>query len=113
MDPVEAFDTLDMRVGRIVRCEPNDKARKPSFKMWIDLGEPPEGLAVKQSSAQITDLYEAEELIGRLVIAAVNLGSRRIAGFKSEVLTMGVPDEAGRVVLLEPEREVPLGRRVF
>ena len=113
MDPVEAFDTLDMRVGRIVRCEPNEEARKPSFKMWIDLGEPPDGLGVKQSSAQITDLYEAEDLVGRLVIAAVNLGSRRIAGFKSEVLTMGVPDEEGRVVLLEPERDVPLGRRVF
>jgi tRNA-binding protein len=113
MDPVEAFDILDMRVGRIVRCEPNEAARKPSFKMWIDLGEPPEGLGVKQSSAQIKDLYEAEDLVGRLVIAAVNLGSRRIAGFKSEVLTMGVPDEAGRVVLLEPEREVPLGKRVF
>ncbi|UCD75400.1 MAG: tRNA-binding protein [Phycisphaerales bacterium] len=113
MDPVEAFQTLDMRVGRIVRCEANEAARKPSYKMWVDLGEPPEGLGVRQSSAQIVDLYSAEDLTGRLVIAAVNLGSRRIAGFKSEVLVMGVPDETGRVVLLEPQREVPLGAKVF
>ena len=65
------------------------------------------------SSAQLTDVYRAEELVGRQVIAAVNLGSRRIAGFVSEVLVLGVPNEAGQVVLLQPERPVPLGGRVY
>jgi tRNA-binding protein len=76
---------------------------------WIDFGP----LGVKQSSAQITDLYRPEDLEGRLVVAAVNLGTRVIGGFPSEVLVLGVPDEAGRVVLLAPEREVPLGGKVF
>lgn len=102
-----------MRVGRIIRCEPNDQARKPAYKLWVDFGDEPGGLGTKQSSAQVVDLYSADDLVGRLVIAAVNLGSRRIAGFKSEVLVMGVPDEAGRVVLLQPDRDVPLGVRVF
>ena len=105
----EAFDTLDVRVGRIVRAEPNAAARKPSYRMWIDFGP----LGEKTSSAQLVDLYTVEHLAGRLVVAAVNLGVRRIAGFASEVLVLGLPDEQGRVVLLEPERDVPLGGRVF
>jgi tRNA-binding protein len=109
MDPVEAFQTLDLRVGRIVRAEPNERARKPSYKLWVDFGP----LGVKSSSAQLRALYRAEELLGRLVIAAVNLGSRNIAGFMSEVLVLGVPSEAGEVVLLGAEREVPLGCRVY
>jgi tRNA-binding protein len=110
MTGLEAFQTLDLRLGRIVRCEMNAEARRPSYKLWIDLG--PE-LGTKASSAQLTDLYAAGDLVGRLVIAAVNLGSRRIAGFSSEVLVLGVPDEGGRVVLLQPERAAPLGARVF
>ncbi|MGC8877284.1 tRNA-binding protein [Thermus sp.] len=109
MEPLEAFQTLDLRVGRVVRAEPHPKAKKPSYKLWIDFGP----LGVKQSSAQITDLYRPEDLEGRLVVAAVNLGTRVIGGFPSEVLVLGVPDEAGRVVLLAPEREVPLGGKVF
>lgn len=105
----EAFATLDLRVGRVLRAEPNEKARKPSYRMWIDFGP----LGVKQSNAQLVDLYTAEDLVGRLVVAAVNLGTRNIAGFESEVLTLGLPDEAGRVVLLAVEREVPLGGRVY
>ncbi|MGH7562368.1 MAG: tRNA-binding protein [Gemmatimonadales bacterium] len=105
----EAFETLDLRVGRVVRAEANAPARKPSYKLWIDLGP----LGVKTSNAQLVDLYEAPALVGRLVIAAVNLGSRNIAGFVSEVLTLGLPDAEGRVVLIQPEREVPLGGRVF
>ena len=104
-----AFQALDMRVGRVVRCEPNAAARKPSFKLWIDLGP----LGEKTSSAQLVDLYTAEQLAGRLVVCAVNLGVRRIAGFPSEVLVLGLPDAAGRVVLLAPERDVPLGGRVY
>ncbi|MGC8967038.1 MAG: tRNA-binding protein [Thermus sp.] len=109
MEPLEAFQTLDLRVGRVVRAEPHPKAKKPSYKLWIDFGP----LGVKRSSAQITELYRPEDLEGRLVVAAVNLGTRVIGGFPSEVLVLGVPDEAGRVVLLAPEREVPLGGKVF
>ena len=105
----DAFAALEMRVGRVVRCEVNLKARKPAYCLWIDFG--PEG--ERRSSAQLTTLYEAEQLPGRLVIAAMNLGTRRIAGFESEVLVLGLPDAEGNVVLLEPEREVPLGGRVF
>jgi tRNA-binding protein len=108
-DPVQAFNTLDLRVGRVVHAEPNERARKPSYKLWIDFGQ----LGEKTSSAQLRSLYRAEELVGRLVIAAVNLGSRNIAGFLSEVLVLGLPDEHGEVVLLSVEREVPLGGRVY
>ena len=109
MTPLEAFELLDMRVGRVRRVEPNAEARKPAYKLWIDFGE----LGEKTSSAQLVELYQAEELVGRLVIAAVNLGTRRIAGFPSEVLVLGLPDTEGRVVLLQPDANVPLGGRVF
>jgi tRNA-binding protein len=109
MDPREAFETLDLRVGRILRAEPNERARKPAYKLWIDFGP----LGEKTSSAQLASLYAADGLVGRLVIAAVNLGSRNIAGFMSEVLVLGVPSAAGEVVLLAVEREVPLGGRVY
>jgi tRNA-binding protein len=109
VNPVEAFEALDMRVGRVLRVEPNERARKPSFKLWIDFGP----LGEKTSSAQLRALYSAEELVGRLVIAAVNLGARNIAGFTSEVLVLGLPDDQGNVVLLAAERAVPLGGRVY
>jgi tRNA-binding protein len=109
MNPLEAFDTLDLRVGRILRAEPNEQARKPSYKLWIDFG----ALGEKTSSAQLTTLYRAEELLGRLIVAAVNLGARNVAGFTSEVLVLGVPSAEGEVVLLEVERDVPLGGRVY
>jgi tRNA-binding protein len=109
MDPVAAFETLDLRVGRVTRAEPNERARKPSFKLWIDFGD----LGEKTSSAQLRSLYRSEDLVGRLVVAAVNLGSRNIAGFVSEVLVLGLPSERGEVVLLTPERDVPLGGRVY
>ena len=79
-------------MGRILRAEPNERARKPAYKLWIDFGP----LGEKTSSAQLRALYAAEELVGRLVVAAVNLGTRNIAGFTSEVLVLGLPDEAGR-----------------
>jgi tRNA-binding protein len=109
VDPVEAFQTLDLRVGRILRAQPNERARKPSYELWIDFGP----LGEKTSSAQLKALYQPEELVNRLVIAAVNLGTRNIAGFMSEVLVLGLPDEDGEVVLLAVEREVPLGSRVY
>jgi tRNA-binding protein len=105
----EAFQQLDMRVGRVVRAEVNAEARKPAYKLWIDFGP----LGEKTSSAQLRDLYTAEQLVGRLVVGAVNLGERRIAGFKSEVLVLGLPSAEGHVVLLQPERDVPVGGRVY
>jgi tRNA-binding protein len=109
MNPIEAFALLDLRVGRVVRCEPSAGARKPAYRLWIDFGSS----GVKQSSAQLTALYRPESLLGRLVIAAVNLGTKTINDFASEVLVLGLPDAEGRVVLLAPEREVPLGGRVY
>ncbi len=109
MNGPEAFQVLDLRVGRIVRAEPNSRARKPSYKLWIDFGP----MGEKTSSAQLTARYRADELAGRLVVAAVNLGERNVAGFTSEVLVLGVPDEAGETVLLAVEREVPVGGRVY
>jgi tRNA-binding protein len=109
MNPLDAFQLLDLRVGRIVGAEPHSTARKPAYRLKVDFGP----LGVKNSSAQLTGLYTPEELVGRQVVAAVNLGSRSIAGFQSEILVLGLPDEAGRVVLLTPERDVPLGGRVY
>jgi tRNA-binding protein len=109
MDPLEALETLDLRVGRILRAEPNVRAQKPSYKLWIDFGP----LGEKTSSAQLTARYRADRLMGRLVVAAVNLGARNVAGFQSEVLVLGVPDAAGETVLLAVERDVPLGGRVY
>ncbi|MDB5306979.1 MAG: tRNA-binding protein [Gemmataceae bacterium] len=109
MEPLDAFAVLDLRVGRVTRAEPNEGARKPAFKLWVDFGP----LGVKTSSAQLTSLYTPKDLVGRLVVAAVNLGVRRVNGFASEVLVLGLPDTDGRVVLLAPERDVPLGGRVF
>jgi tRNA-binding protein len=110
MNPIEAFEILDLRVGRILKAEEHDKARKPAYRLWIDFGP----LGIKTSSAQLTQVYPAVgDLLGRLIIAVVNLVSRSIAGFLSEVLVLGVPDRNGAVVLLVPERDVPLGGRVF
>ena len=109
MNPAEALETLDLRVGRIIRAEPNARARKSSYKLWIDFGP----LGEKTSSAQLTARYASDQLPGRLVVAAVNLGQRNVAGFVSEVLVLGVPDESGETVLLAVEQEVPLGGRVY
>jgi len=108
--PMQAFEVLDLRVGRIVRVEPNTKANKPAYKLWIDFGAE---LGVKTSSAQITALYVPADLEQRLIVAAVNLGVRRIAGFASEVLVMGVADTEGNVVLLSVERDVPPGSKIY
>lgn len=110
-DPIaiETFHAVEMRVGRIVRAEPFPEARRPAYRLWIDLGP----LGVRQSSAQLTALYSTDSLLGRAVVAVTNLPARRVAGFRSEVLVLGVPDSEGGVVLLQPEREVPLGGRVY
>jgi tRNA-binding protein len=98
-----------MRVGTVVAAEPFPEARKPAFKLAIDFG--PE-LGVRRSSAQLTMRYTAEALIGRQVVAAVNLGTRRIAGFESEVLVLGACPEPADVILLAPDRPVPNGTRI-
>jgi tRNA-binding protein len=107
---IEDFQKVDIRVGRVLSAELLEGARKPAYRLRIDFG--PE-LGIKQSSAQVTVHYRTEELVGRLVLAVVNFPPRRIAGFKSEVLTLGVPDGAGNVVLIRPDADVPLGGRLF
>ncbi|EKE44232.1 Methionine--tRNA ligase protein [Oceaniovalibus guishaninsula JLT2003] len=101
---------LDIRVGRIVRAEPFPEARKPAFKLWVDFGG---DLGVRASSAQITALYDADDLPGRQVLAVVNFPPRRIGPVLSEVLVLGVPDADGHVVLVGPDREVPIGGRLY
>lgn len=103
------FLKVDIRAGRVVEVQPFPEARKPAWKLKIDFG--PE-IGVKKSSAQITELYSAADLIGRLVMAVVNFPPRQIGPFMSEVLTLGVADQQGRVVLLAPDHEAPLGARM-
>jgi tRNA-binding protein len=104
------FDKVDIRVGRIVRAEAFPEARKPAYKLQIDFG--PE-IGVKRSSAQLTKHYRLDELEGRLVLGVVNFPSRQIGPVRSEVLTLGVPDETGAVVLVVPSTDVPIGGRLF
>ena len=106
----EDFEKVDVRVGRIVRAETFPEARKPAYKLLIDFGAE---IGQRRSSAQLTIHYTCEELIGRLVLAVVNFPPRQIGPFMSEVLTLGVPDEHGAVVLIAPDTEVPLGGRLF
>lgn len=105
-----AFDAVEMRVGTILEVAPFPEARKPAYKLTIDFGE---AIGTKRSSAQITELYTPERLIGAKVIGVVNFPPKRIAGFQSEVLVLGVADGEGRVVLLRPERSVSNGSRVY
>jgi tRNA-binding protein len=107
---VEEFQKVDIRVGRILSAEPLAGARKPAYALRIDFGP---DIGIKQSSAQITIHYTPDELLGRLVLAVVNFPPRRIAGYRSEVLTLGVPDDQEQVVLITPTGEVPLGGRLF
>ena len=104
----DQFLAVDMRVGRIVQVEDFPQARKPAWKLTIDFGE---ALGTKRSSAQITN-YTREELEGRLVVGVVNFPPRQIGPVRSEVLVLGASDEQGRVILLAPDTQVPLGARV-
>jgi len=106
----EEFERVDIRVGTVVQAEPFPEARKPAIKLWIDFGE---AIGVKKSSAQITTHYTPEALIGRQVIAVVNFPPRQIGPMKSEVLTLGMPDDEGEVVLLKPDLEIPNGGRLY
>ena len=104
------FERIDIRVGRIISAEVFPEARKPAYKLTIDFGTQ---IGVRRSSAQLTARYTCAQLEGRLVVAVVNFPPRRIGPFVSEVLTLGVPDSGGAVVLLVPDHEVPLGSRMF
>jgi tRNA-binding protein len=104
------FERVDIRVGRIVSVQPFPEARKPAYKLTIDFG--PE-IGLRKSSAQLTTRYAARDLEGRRVLGVVNFPPRQIGPFMSEVLTLGVPDENGDVVLVVPDADVPLGGKLF
>lgn len=105
----DQFLLVDIRVGTVTDAQPFPEARKPAVKLWIDFG--PE-IGTRKSSAQITEHYAIETLVGRQVVAVVNFPPRQIGPFMSEVLTLGASDEQGRVVLLGPDHPVPNGARM-
>ena len=109
MATAEEFFAIDLRVGTVTRAEPFPEARKPSIRLWIDFGQE---LGERQSSAQLTHHYTPESVVGRQVIAAVNLGDRRIAGFVSQVLVLGAMPTPHEVVLLEVAHPVANGTRI-
>jgi tRNA-binding protein len=104
------FLKVDIRVGRILSAEVFPQARKPAYKLTIDFG--PE-IGVKRSSAQITANHRLDDLVGQQVLAVVNFPPRQIGPFMSEVLTLGVPDQDGAVMLIRPDRDVPVGGRLY
>jgi tRNA-binding protein len=106
----DQFLAVDIRVGRIVSAEPFPEARKPAYKLLIDFGP---AIGEKRSSVQITENYALEDLPGRMVAAVVNFPPRQIGKFMSQVLTLGFPDERGAVVLFAPDKDVPVGGRLF
>lgn len=104
------FEKVDIRVGTIVTVDDFPEARKPAYKLTIDFG--PE-LGIKKSSAQITAHYQKQDLVGKQVLAVVNFPPRQIGPFMSEVLTLGLPDGQGNVVVINPERAIPNGGKLF
>jgi tRNA-binding protein len=105
---VDDFFRLDIRVGTVLRAEGFPEAKKPAYKLWIDFGE----LGIRQSSAQITELYQPGELVGRQVVAVVNFPPRNVAGFRSEVLVLGAATQNGSITLLAPDAYAPDGQRI-
>lgn len=110
MAVIEDFNKIDVRVGKIIVIEDFSEAKKPSYKLKIDFGE---GIGIKKSCAQLCANYTKESLKGKLVLGIVNLPSRQIGSAVSEVLTLGVPDSNKECVLIQPERQVPMGGRLY
>ncbi|MFA4994636.1 MAG: tRNA-binding protein [Bdellovibrionales bacterium] len=110
MIPYEHFSSVELRAGTVVRVEPFLKARKPSYKLWADFGLE---FGIRQTSVQITVHYAPETLIGKQVVGCLNLGEKNIAGFVSDFLCTGFPDENGAVVLISPDKKVPNGAKLF
>ncbi len=108
MISLEDFEKINIRTGTIVQVDDFIKARKPAYQLRIDFGD----LGIKQSSAQITDHYKKDELIGQQIVAVVNFPHKQIANFYSECLVLGVYDENNHVILLQPERKVTNGRQI-
>lgn len=105
----EDFEKVEIRVGKVIQVEEFPQARKPAYKLLIDFGD----LGVKTSSAQITQLYQPEQILNKLILAVTNFPPRQIANFLSEVLVLGVVLDNGEVALIQPDREVPLGKRIL
>lgn len=110
MTIIDDFNKFDIRVGRIVEIEDFPEAKKPSYKLKIDFGKE---IGIRKSCAQLVKNYTKEQLMGKLILAVVNFPPRQIGPAVSEVLTLGVPDENGECILIEPEREVPIGGKLY
>lgn len=106
----DEFEKVDLRSGTVVKAEDFKRAKKPSYKVWVDFGDE---IGVKQTSAQVTVHYTPESLIGRQIIGCVNLGEKNIAGFVSEFLLVGFPDEQGAICLATVDPEVENGKKLF
>lgn len=105
----DTFQSVELRTGTVIKSEPFPEARKPALKVWVDFGG---DIGVKQTSAQITVHYTPETIIGKQVVGCINLGSMRIAGFKSEFLLTGFTSEDGSIVLISPDQNVPNGEKL-
>jgi tRNA-binding protein len=107
---IDDFQRVDIRVGTVADAKPFPEARQPAIRLWIDFGP---SIGIRRSSAQVTRHYTPDQLIGRQVCAVINLPPRQIGPFVSEVLTLGMPDSAGEVVLIRPDHKVANGGRLF
>ena len=104
------FEKVNIRVGRVVDAQDFPEAKKPAFKLWVDFGR---DIGVKKTSAQVTQNYTKEELVGRMVAGVINFPPRQIGKYMSEFLVLGFPDENGHVTLIAPDKDVPLGGKLF